>query len=346
MHHANIPGPCIGFGRWMKSRCKKATVLNSEKIFTNKKMIIFLASFCCILWGSAYPGVKIGYTLFHISTSHVFSEFSFAGYRFIVAGLMVLAVALFKSSHTFTFSWGNIGSLILLGLTQTTLQYVFFYIGLGHTTGVNASIMNGTSAFFSVILAHFLYNNDRINGKRAIGCLLGFAGVLLVNFSGDLLNFNFKWIGEGFVAVAAFAFSASTIYGKRVCRKMDSVVVTGWQLLIGGIVLLLMGISNQGFVTQFTLVSTLVLLYLGLLSALAFTIWTILLKYNRVGSIAIYNFLIPVSGAILSAIFLGENILQWKNAVALMLVCTGIYIVNHQPDRVTEQVIAQTKGAK
>lgn len=294
-----------------------------------------LASFCCILWGSAYPGVKIGYNLFHISTGNVFSELSFAGYRFIIAGLMVLIVAFFSSRHLFALTWRNVASLALLGVAQTTLQYVFFYIGLGHTTGVKASIMNGTSAFFSVILAHFLYKNDRINLKKTAGCILGFSGVLLVNFSSDLLDFSFKWTGEGFVAVAAFAFSAATIYGKRVCRQLDSVIVTGWQLLFGGIVLMLLGFSRGGYVTDFSMGSTLILLYLGLLSALAFTIWTILLKYNKVGSIAIYNFLIPVSGAVLSAIFLGENILQWKNAVALILVCTGIYVVNHQRSKGT-----------
>lgn len=309
---------------------KAVTLLSSEKFFTNKKAVILLASFCCILWGSAYPGVKIGYSLFQISTGNVFAELSFAGYRFIIAGLMVLIIALFTSKHLFTFTWKNIMSLVLLGLTQTTLQYVFFYIGLAHTTGLKASIMNGTSAFFSVILAHFLYRDDRINFNKAVGCILGFVGVLLVNFSSDLLSFNFKIIGEGFVAVAAFAFSVSAIYGKKICQKLDSVIVTGYQLLIGGIALLLMGLSGKGYVTNFTIGSTLVLLYLGLLSALAFTIWTILLKYNKVGPISVYNFLIPVSGAILSAIFLGENIFKWENAIALVLVCTGIYAVNHQ----------------
>ncbi|WP_100486306.1 DMT family transporter [Sporolactobacillus pectinivorans] len=313
--------------------------MDSEKFFTNKKAVILLASFCCILWGSAYPGVKIGYALFEISTNNVFSELSFAGYRFIIAGLMVLVVALCTSKHLFTLTWKNIMSLVLLGLTQTTLQYVFFYIGLAHTTGVKASIMNGTSAFFSVIFAHFIYKDDRINFKKTVGCILGFVGVLLVNFSSDLLNFNFKIIGEGFVTVAALAFSVSAIYGKKICQEMDSVIVTGYQLLIGGIVLLLMGFSGKGYMTHFTVVSTLVLLYLGLLSAVAFSIWTILLKYNKVGPIAIYNFLIPVSGAILSAIFLGENIFEWKNAVALILVCTGIYAVNYQPNKRSKRAL-------
>lgn len=309
--------------------------MNNKKIYTNRKIVVLLASFCCILWGSAYPGVKSGYALFKISTDNIFSELSFAGYRFIIAGLMVLIVALFSSKKLFSLTRKNIKELILLGLTQTTLQYMFFYIGLAHTSGVKASIMNSTSAFFSVILAHFLYNDDRINSRKAIGCILGFIGVLLVNFSSDLLNFSFKIKGEGFIAVAAFAFSACSIYGKKICKSIDSMLVTGYQLLIGGLVLLILGISNKGHVTNFTIGSTLVLLYLGLLSAVAFSIWTILLKYNKVGSIALFNFLIPISGAILSSIFLKENIFDWENAVALILVCIGIYIVNHNSNKLS-----------
>ncbi|MBC2580500.1 DMT family transporter [Clostridium sp. DJ247] len=302
--------------------------MNNKIFFTNKKIVILLASFCCILWGSAYPGVKSGYALFKISTNDVFSELSFAGYRFILAGLMVLIVSLFSSKKLFSLNKKSIKELILLGLTQTTLQYIFFYIGLAHTTGVKASIMNSTSAFFSVIMAHFLYKNDKMNYKKAIGCILGFISVLIVNFSSELLSFNFKINGEVFVAIAAFIFSVSSIYSKKICQSMDSTIVTGYQLLIGGLVLIILGISNKGYVTNFTIGSTLVLLYLSLLSALAFSIWTILLKYNKVGSIALFNFLIPVSGTILSSIFLGENIFDWKNAAALILVCIGIYIVN------------------
>ncbi|HCC5379689.1 TPA: EamA family transporter, partial [Salmonella enterica subsp. enterica serovar Typhi str. CT18] len=74
--------------------------------------------------------------------------------------------------------------------------------------------------------------------------------------------------------------------------------------------------------------SVAILVYLTLLSSVAFALWNILLKYNRVGMIAPFNFLIPVSGAALSAIFLGENILEWKYMIALVLVCSGIWWVN------------------
>jgi len=71
-----------------------------------------------------------------------------------------------------------------------------------------------------------------------------------------------------------------------------------------------------------------VLAYLTLLSSVAFALWSALLKVNRVSMIAPFNFVIPVAGSVLSAIFLGENILEWKYAVALVLVCTGIAWVN------------------
>ena len=63
---------------------------------------------------------------------------------------------------------------------------------------------------------------------------------------------------------------------------------------------------------------------------MAFAIWTVLLKYNRVGQVSIFNFLIPVFGAVLSAIFLGESILELKNVVALGLVCLGIFLVTQE----------------
>jgi drug/metabolite transporter (DMT)-like permease len=67
-----------------------------------------------------------------------------------------------------------------------------------------------------------------------------------------------------------------------------------------------------------------------LLSSAAFALWTILLKYNRVGLVTVFNFLVPIFGAILSAIFLGESILEWKNVIALILVCSGIWLVTKE----------------
>mgnify|MGYP006144792497 CR=1 FL=1 len=91
------------------------------------------------------------------------------------------------------------------------------------------------------------------------------------------------------------------------------------------------GLAFGGHLTGFTVGSVLLLGYMVLLSAAAFTLWSLLLRANRVSTVAAFNFLVPIFGAALSAIFLGEAILEWKNAVALVLVCWGIWLVTREP---------------
>ena len=130
--------------------------MNREKFYTNRRNIVLLATLCCILWGSAYPAIKGGYALFNIATNDIPSKLVFAGYRFALAGLIVLAVQLMWKQNIFILKGKLIGQVTLLGFCQTTLQYIFFYIGLSYTTGIRSSIINGTGAFFSILIAHFI----------------------------------------------------------------------------------------------------------------------------------------------------------------------------------------------
>lgn len=306
---------------------KGYTALNNNT-FTNKKFIVIIASFCCLLWGSAYPGIKAGYNLFNIAGNDIPSKLVFAGYRFTFAGLIVLLIALLYGNKIFNLRKSDVYSLFILGFFQTALQYIFFYIGLSNTTGVNGSILNSTGTFFSVIIAHIIYSDDKINRKKLYGCLLGFSGVMAVNITSSFSGFSLTLIGDGFIIIAAFLFSAASIYGKKISKSLDVMTITGYNLFIGGLILTITGLVPGGRINNFTTASSLLLTYLAVLSAVAFTLWTLLLKYNKVGSITIFNFLIPVFGSILSAIFLGEKIFEIKYILALILVSYGIWLVN------------------
>ena len=299
-----------------------------QPLFARKNVVWLSAAFCCLLWGSAYPAIKSGYEIFQIAADDIPSKIVFAGYRFLFAGLLLLLLAIAQRKPIGRLSSRQFGQLTLLGVTQTSLQYIFFYIGLAFTTGVKGSIMNATGTFFSVLLAHFIYQNDKLSYNKTLGCILGFTGVMVVNFNSGLLDFNFTLAGDGSIVLAAFILSAATLYGKRLSQTVDPTVMTGYQLGIGGLVLGIGGYVFGGTLAVHGLASVAILGYLTLLSSVAFALWSILLKYNRVGMIAPFNFLIPVSGAVLSAIFLGENILEWKYAIALVLVCSGIWWVN------------------
>ncbi|MEJ8321874.1 DMT family transporter [Kosakonia sacchari] len=297
-------------------------------VFARRNVAYACATLCCLLWGSSYPAIKNGYELFHIATDDIPSKVVFAGYRFLFAGVLLLLFALAQRKPIGRLSAMQFGQLTVLGLTQTTLQYTFFYIGLAYTTGVNGSIMNATGTFFSVLLAHFIYQNDKLSYNKSLGCILGFAGVMLVNFHSGMRDFVFVWNGDGFIVLAAFILSAATLYGKRISQTVDPTVMTGWQLAIGGIALLIGGYLSGGTLAVHSLSAVAILGYLTLLSSVAFALWSMLLKVNRVSMIAPFNFVIPVAGTVLSAIFLGENILDIKYAVALVLVCSGIWWVN------------------
>lgn len=63
---------------------------NAERFFSKNIVVVFGALICCMLWGSAFPCVKLGYELFAVDTSSYSSLILFAGTRFTLAGLLVL----------------------------------------------------------------------------------------------------------------------------------------------------------------------------------------------------------------------------------------------------------------
>jgi drug/metabolite transporter (DMT)-like permease len=304
---------------------------DARPLFSRPGVVLAVATLCCLLWGSSYPSIKTGYELLGIARHDVASKLVFAGYRFLLAGLCLVVLAIVLRKPVFRLGGRQVRQLAVLGLAQTGLQYVFFYIGLAYTTGVQASILNATTTFFSVLLAHFIYHNDRLSPRKAAGCLLGFAGVLAVNVGAGPFAVAFTLQGEGFIVIAAFVLSAASIYGKGVSGGMDAMVMTAWQLAIGGLALLVGGYAAGGTAGNMTFMPAVLLAYLALLSATAFTLWSLLLKYNPVGTVSVFAFLIPVFGAGLSALFLDESILEWKNLAALLLVCGGIWLVTRVP---------------
>lgn len=296
--------------------------------FTSRRFVFIVAVLCCILWGSAYPSIKLGYRMLHISNDDIFSEILFAGYRFLYAGLIVLVIARLSGKKIFQLSNKDILKVSILGITQTSIQYIFFYIGLSNTTGINGSIMNSTGTFFSVILAHYIYKDDKLNTNKIIGCIVGFLGIILINFNEIFRMKTFVIEGDGFIILASFIFSAAAIYGKKLTRSMDVMVVTGYNLFFGGVILTLTGLLFDGRISNFNINSSMLLIYMAFLSAIAFSLWALLLKYNKVGQVSIYSFFIPIFGSILSSIILGENIINLKNISAILCVCIGIYLVS------------------
>lgn len=295
-------------------------------------MVFVLATLCCLFWGSSYPAIKGGYALFEIAPADIPGKLVFAGWRFTLAGIILLGFAAATGKSLARLTRQQWRDVTQLGLFQTTIHYIFFYVGLANTTGVKGSVLNGAVSFFGVFLAHFLVPGDQMTKAKLAGCVVGFLGVLVVNFNPELFDFRFTLLGDGFVLIAALMMAAAMVYGKRISQTLDSTVMTGYQLAIGGVVLLVAGFLLGGQLAPLTWTSAGVMTFLIFNSSIALSLWSVLLKYNGVGTISVFNFLVPIFGAVLSALFLSESILEWKNLLALILVCSGIWLVNRRRD--------------
>ncbi len=288
--------------------------------------VCLLALLCCALWGSAFPCVKIGYELLHIQD--VGSQILFAGYRFFLAGIFTFVIGSVMERKLLTVKRTSVKYVAAQGVLQTALQYFFFYVGLANTTGAKGSVINASNAFISIIAAAVLIRTEKITWKKAVGCAIGFAGVIVINLSPGAWRDGFHLLGEGMIFMSALCYGISSVTLKMISDRESPVTITAYQLLIGGAILVISGMVSGGSVTGFTWKSSLLLGYMALLSTVAFSIWSLLLKYNSVGKVTIYGFSIPVFGVALSALFLGENILSWQTVIALIMVSVGIIIVN------------------
>lgn len=222
----------------------------------------------------------------------------------------------------------NFGVIFRQGVLQTTIQYVCFYIGLAHTTGAKGSIINASNAFVSIVAAHYMIRSERMTWKKGLGCILGLAGVVLVNLEQGGFGGGFRFLGEGMVLLCTIAYGVSTVLLKMISDRESPMTITAYQTLIGSALLIVIGWLLHGDVGVFTWKSAALLFYMALLSTVAFSLWTLLLKYNPVGKVAVYGFTIPIFGVLLSGILLGETIFSVKYLAALLFVSGGVILVN------------------
>ncbi len=307
--------------------------MNKSK-FSKPIVFVTLAILCCFLWGSAFPTVKTGYALFNIGADDSFSQILFAGVRFALAGILVLVIGCLMSKKLLLpKNKTQIGHIAVLGLFQTVLQYIMFYIGLAHTSGVKSSILVAVNVFMSLIMSALVFKMEKLTFQKTAGIVLGFAGVVIINLTSASSLGGFSIKGEGAVLLSAFAYSVSSVLIKKYSQTDNPVMLSGWQFFAGGVFMIAVGLIAGGkFIIEPSKIakSLLILFYLAFISAVAYTVWGVLLKYNPVSNVAVMGFMNPVFGVLLSAVILGETAeaFSFKNLISLLLVCVGIFIVN------------------
>ncbi|MDO4493460.1 MAG: DMT family transporter [Clostridia bacterium] len=303
--------------------------VRKDGFFSKTAVVMLGALICSGLWGSAFPCIKVGYALFGIGAGEAMTQILFAGLRFVLAGVMAIVAGSCMRKRLLIPRGRTWGRAAVLSMLQTVGQYVLFYIGLAHTTGVKASIVQGANVFVAIAVASLVFRKERLTARKMVGSLVGFAGVVLVNLAGNGSGLRFNFGGDGLVLLSTVCYACSSAVMKDYAKEDDPLLLSGWQFLIGGVVMTVFGLAFGGRLTTAQPGAVWMLLFLAFVSAAAYSLWSTLLKYNPVSRVAVYGFLTPTFGVVLSALLLKESAaLGWAAAGSLVLIAIGIFIVN------------------
>lgn len=286
--------------------------------------MVLLASLCQALWGVVFPVIKKSYELFSISG--VGSTLLFASIRFMIAGVILLLLDTFMEKRFPVLDKKGYASVFMLGTIQTGLAYAFQYIAMISASSINCSILNGTGVIFSTIIAHFISKDDKMNGRKALGGVLGFIGVLVCFLWGGKLE-GFSLNGEGLMLLSILTFVTGTNLSRIVTTGIKSVVVSGYNLLVGGAELFILSLFLGGRIGNGGLYGIMCLVFLSLTSCVCLYLWTALSSANSVSKVAVFQCINPITGAIAASLLLGENVFQPKYIVSVLLVVISIIII-------------------
>lgn len=310
-----------------KTKIKEGGIV-PPSVFSKTPVLIAVALFCCALWGSAHTMIKVGAEEFGVVQTHAPSMILFAGMRFFLAGWLALFLGSLIQKRWLGLRRSAVLPAAKLSLAQTVGQYVLFYVGLGMTSSVRSSIMNGAAVFVTLLVACLIFRTEKLTAKKSVGSLLAVAGVIIMNVSGNAADGSI--VGDALLLGSTFAYAMSAAMIKRYSEKEDPVTLSGWQFVIGGAVMVVIGFILGGRVETVSTTAVLALLYLGFLSAAAYSLWGVLLKHNPVSKVVVFTGTTPLFGVLISAIIPANraNLLSPWNLVALVSVCLGTVIVN------------------
>lgn len=300
--------------------------MTKSPILQNTAVACLAAVFCTLLWGTAFPFIKLGYSVLEISQYDIGSKLLFAGLRFLLAGIMVYLFLCISQKRIPTLHKNDFGKVFAYGFVQTAMQYIFTYAGIGFTSSTNTSIITSCGSFITVLIAPLFFRSDRLTILKILGCAVGFSGVLVMNgFSASSVDTLF---GDAMIFLSTLCTASGNVISKKLAQKINPVELTAFQLMLGGAVLTIIGVILGGRMNMTNPQGLMILLWLAFVSAAAFSVWTALLKYHPASKISVFNLLVPIFGTVLSGVMLGESVFRAETLISLVLISLGIAAVN------------------
>lgn len=290
-----------------------------------KNKLLFLSLLVMLLWGTLFPSVKLGYSAYNVVTTG--DILFFAGVRFTICGSIICLYVMLTDKDALKSVLPNIAPILLTGLFAVILHYSFTYSALKLTDSSKTAILKQVGVLFYVCFSSLFIKTDKPSVFKLIGVLLGFSGIIVINWNTDGISFN---IGDALIIAASFCTVFANIISKKAFKAVEPVVLTGVSQLFGGIVLLFAGKLMGGSMTISYDSSSFILVYICLASIISYILWYTVVKSGELSKLFILKFAEPAFACIFGALLLGENILNIQYLLAFLLISGGIYVSHKQ----------------
>jgi drug/metabolite transporter (DMT)-like permease len=284
---------------------------------------VCLAVFLSATFGANAVAIKI--SIFGIG------PFTAAGIRFLIASLVIFAWAR-ATGRSFHVHRDQVYPLLIIFFIFF-FQISLLYLGINRTNASRAVLISNLQPFFVLFLAHFFIPDDCITSRKAVGLLLGFAGVCLVFLEREGVTEGFQ-IGDALMVLSTLLWAVSAVYTKTVLHRLSPHFIAFYQMVLSVPFFFLSGfLWDQPMIGALNSEVVIALLYQALVAAaFGFIAWNTLLQSHGAVILNSFNFILPITGVFLAWWLLNEP-LTVKILLALLFITAQMLVLYLEPKK-------------
>lgn len=280
------------------------------------------------IWSSSFLWIKIGV--------QEIGPMALTAFRMLFGALTAVAIGMYQGVQ-WPRDWKTWGIFAILG--PASLAIPIFFISWGEQTidSAVASVLNATVPLFTIFLAHFLLQDDKITPQKFFGLLIGFAGVVVLMSKDLLASEHTSVIGQAAVILASIFYAGSAVFARKLTQHVQGTVRGAMPLITSTLFMWALGpLAEKPFLFPNLPLTWVAILWLGILgSGLAvLMLWYLIHEIGPTRS-TLVTYLFPVGGVILGVVFLNEP-LSWQLVAGTVLIILSLGVVNWKPKSVAK----------
>jgi len=277
------------------------------------------------IWSSSFLWIKIGV--------QDIGPMALVAFRMLFGAITATIIGIYQKVK-WPLDWKTLGVFAVLGPTSLAIPIFFISWGEQSIDSAVASILNATTPLFTILIAHFLLQDDKITFQKALGLLIGFAGVVVLMSKDLTAGAQNSILGQAAVILASLFYAGSAVFGRKLTQNVEGSVRGAMFLITSTIFMWVVGpLTERPFDFPDLPITWIAILFLGILgSGLAVIMLWYLIHEVGPTRASLVTYLFPVGGVLLGVIFLNEQ-LSWQLLVGSILIVASLAVVNWQPVR-------------